>query len=434
MNDPWALALAATGLLEGGDPRGALKLLDRCVRAGGEGWGHLLRSRAKLALGKSALAVADVTRGFDADPECGWVFGLAVERAPVPARAEAAELARRHRAYGPTCWPARAFVGKLRLMAGRKEGLADLDAAVAAAPSEPYLWAWRAEALRRLGRAAEAKADADRALALDPRHAVALAARAAARRQLGDAAGALVDASRAAVLMPGYEVAALEAARAALAAGDGRAVLRWLEAASKRAARIGWLSLGEGRRFDPADFTRLSAGLSERERGRLEAWRGEALLASGDPSGAALVLGRAAGDPGFPQARGWLGEALLAVGERAHARRELDAALKRAPRRARTLAARARLALEERRPADALKDLAAAVRAEPDWVLPRLLSARAFEGLGRRAEALAELDAALRFDPRFCEALELRARVRRDLGDPAGALSDLRRRKELAPR
>jgi tetratricopeptide (TPR) repeat protein len=432
MNDPWGLALAATELLEKGDLRGALKLLDRCVRAGGEGWGHLLRARTKLALGKSALAVADVTRAFDADPECGWVFGMAVERAPVPARAEAAELARRHRAYGPSCWPARAFVGKLRLMAGRPDGLGDLDAAVAAAPAEPYLWAWRAEALRRLGRHAEAKADADRALALDPRHAVALAARAAARRKLGDAAGALADASRAAALMPGYEVAALEAARAALAVGDGRAVLRWLEAASKRAARIGWLSLSEERRLAPADFTRLSAGLPERLRGRLEAWRGEALLATGDARGAALALGRAAGDPAFPQARGWLGEALLAVGELGHAKKELDAALARPPRRARALAARARLALEERRPADALKDLAAAMKAEPDWVLPRLLAARAHDALGRRAEALAELDSALRFDPRFAEALELRARLRRDQGDPAGALADLRRRKELA--
>ncbi|MDX6769353.1 MAG: hypothetical protein SF051_07460, partial [Elusimicrobiota bacterium] len=176
----WAAGLKAVEFLEGGRPDLAERVLRDAVAAG-HGWALLLRARAKGARGLTRLAIADVTRAFDADPDCGWVAGLSVGDPAVPDHPAARRLHEAGRSWGarPDAFPARAYVGKLKAMAGRgREALADLDAAVAAAPRQAYLYAWRAETRRRAGDAAGALEDCERALRLDPGEAVARVCRA----------------------------------------------------------------------------------------------------------------------------------------------------------------------------------------------------------------------------------------------------------------
>lgn len=413
----WARGEKASALLASGRPAAALPLLSRCA-SDGAGWALLLRARAKSALGKPALAEADVTRAFDLDPDCGWIYGLSVGPLNIPN--EGRRLYEENRSYrdDPRAYAARAFHGKLAIMAGRKdEGLAHLDWAAKAAPKRPYLFAWRAEARRRLGDLAGARADAKRALALDPRHGVAWTTLAAVERMSGKTNQAFIAARRGASCAPSYEVAFLEAARACLALGDGPGVLAWLERAATRSSRLGWSSLGEGRAAvvaNPESFlegpTRLTAPLA----GKLLAWSGEALLARGEPGRALERLDKAlALFPRFAWAHAWRGEALSAIGSKAAAERALLRCTAAKPRYARAWTALARVRFDSGRPRPSLAACDRALELEPDWALALYLRGRALAALGRPAAAASALDACLALDRGFDEARIERSRLRR---------------------
>ncbi len=411
--DSWGAGLRASELLAAGRPREALRWASRAVASGGGGWAFLLRARVKQALGRPRLAVADVTRAFDRDAECGWIFDLPVEKRFIPQSEPQRRLGALNRGFrdDPGCWAVRAFVGKLQVMGGRgRQGLAHLNWAVRARPSEAYLLAWRAEARRRLGAPRGALADARAALRQDPRHAVALAARAGALRVLGRGEEGFKDAVLAHALGPNYEVPALEAARCRLALGDLAGAATWLERAARRAARYGWRNLFEGN--IPADGGWGALPEADREV-RLLAWRGEWELSQGHAGSALPLLRRAvSGAKPHPWAHAWLGEALEYSGARTEALASLDRAVRVDGSYARARVSRGRLRLMAGRPREALRDLDAALSREPDWALPRYWKARALESLGRSAAALEELDAALRLDSRFTEALEARDRLR----------------------
>lgn len=432
----WRSGLEASRFLQEKRPREALVPIERCLRAERSGWAYLLRARAKQALGFDDLAIADVTRAFDADPECGWIFDLPVERLVLPPHAAARVLFEQNRGFRRQrgCYCVRAFVGKLQVMAGRKsEGLSHLDWAVQAYPDRPYLYAWRAEARRRSGDLEGSLGDAERALTLDPRQAVARAARAATWRLLGRLGDALREAASSSALARTYEIGPLEAARACLALGDAPGLLRWLTRAVRRAGRLGWRSLYEGGPPRFVDFERLDRHprLSERGRARLAAWHGEVLLGTGDAEGAVERLRLSLGaDPTFAWGHTWLGEALDLLGDSAGALRSLDRGLALDPRYARAWVARGRLRLRLGQGRPALEDLDRAVLLEPDWALCRFWRSKACAS-SDAAAALKDAERALRLDPRFAQALMWRGALRRAAGDATGALMDFRRCREL---
>lgn len=399
----WAWGEKASALLAGGRPAAALPLLARCAAAGA-GWALLLRARAKFMLGRHALAEADVTRAFDLDPGCGWIFGLSIGPLSVPE--EGAKLFAANREFHDErgCYAVRAFHGKLAIMAGRRaEGLAHLDWAARAAPRRPYLFAWRGEARRRLGDLKGARADAQRALALDRRHGVAWTTLAAVERLGGRPAAALAAARRAAACAPSYENAFLEAARACLALGDARSALRWLERAARRSSRLGWASLGEGRAA-PAPLPE-SLLMGAASRGRLLAWSGEALLARGEPARALERLEEALrAEPRFHWAHAWRGEALSALGNKAAAERALRRCTAAAPRYARAWVALARALHDAGRLRPALAACGRALALEPDWALALYTRGLVLRRLGRDDEARRALDACLALDGSFEEA------------------------------
>ncbi len=410
MSTVWERGEKASALIAGGRPAAALPLLASCA-AEGAGWALLLRARAKHALRRHALAEADVTRAFDLDPDCGWIFGLGGTVPPEGRRLHAANRAFR---CDPSCYAVRAFHGKLEIMAGRREeGLAHLDWAAKKAPKRPYLFAWRGEARRRLGDLKGARADARRALALDPRHAVAWTTLAAVERLSGRPADALTAARRAARLAPSYEIAPLEAARACLALGDAVGVLNWLERAARRSSRLGWVNLGEGKASPAPPPQSFLDGLKPGTlRGRVLAWCAEEALSRGDAERArellnvALTLARA-----HPFGRTWYGEARLALGDAAGAERTLSSAAAGSPRYARAWAALARARLDLGRPRPALAASERALNLEPDWAWALYLRGRANAALGRKPAALRDFDAALALDGRFEQARTERARL-----------------------
>lgn len=399
----WALGEKASALIAEGRPAAALPLLSRCA-AEGAGWALLLRGRAKHALRKLPLAEADVTRAFDLDPGCGWIFGLSIGPLTIPPGGRRLYEANRAFHDAPGAYAARAFHGKLAIMAGRREaGLAHLDWAAKTAPKRPYLFAWRGEARRRLGDLKGARADARRALALDPRHAVAWTTLAAVERLSGRSAAALEAARRAVTCAPAYEIAPLEAARACLAQGDIPGALTWLERAARRSSRLGWASLGEGRAAPAPAPETLSVSASWN--GRLLAWSGEALLARGEPAAALVRLDEALrADPRFHWARAWRGEALSALGAKAAAARALRRCTAGAPRYARAWVALARALHEAGRPRPALAACGRALALEPDWALALYTRALVLRVLGRDDEARRDLDACLALDQGFEQA------------------------------
>lgn len=413
----WTWGLKASALVAEGQPARAIPWLNRCARQGA-GWALLLRARAKHALGRDDLAVADVTRAFDRDPHCAWIFGLAPS-GRLPPGAPARRLQNENSGFARKrgCYAVRAFVGKLKIMSGRSaEGLDDLNWAVRASPRQSYLFAWRAETRKRLGQPRGAWRDVSRALALDRSNALALAIRAALRRRRGESAEALMDAARASRLMPRFELAPLEAARACSDLGDGPATLRWLERAVRRSARLGWRNLYEGpptpARVD-SDFERLfnpARGAAD-ERGRVLAWIGEAALSMNSISSARAALRKAVDlAPSYAWGWAWLGESLT-IDDPPAALRALDCALRLDPRYPRAYNARGELHLRQGRAERALRDLDASLRLDPLWALSLCRRAQAHLALGRTEAALEDLTASLRLDPGYAQALELRRRL-----------------------
>lgn len=353
----------------------------------------LRRALEKVAQGKDRLAIADCTRAFDADPDCAKDLGPALET---------------REAY-----PIRAWLGKLAAMAGRgEEGLAHLDFAVAAAPKQAYLYAWRGETRRRLGDAAGAREDFERALTLDPREAVARVGRARLRLAAGDAKGALEDADRAARDLRGYEEAPLEGARACLALGDGRGVLRRLETAFRRANRYGWKSLGAA---GDAGLSRLASDEScapRPWRARRLAWTGEAFLSEGDAEDALKALTEALRlEPGLSWARGFRGEALIALGRKKEGEAELSKALSRDRALARAAIARGRLRLQAGRAKEAEADFTLALASDRTWIAALAWRARARAALRDRAGAASDAAAARRLSPRAADLPRLAAEL-----------------------
>jgi tetratricopeptide (TPR) repeat protein len=424
----WAEALRASELLLAGEASQALPMLNRIVRASDSGWPLLLRARAKVALGRERLAVGDVTRAFDRDPECGWIFDLPVRQLEIPTLAEARALYAMQRGFAkePASWPIRAFVGKLKFGAGApREGLRDLEWAINAQPRQAYLHAWHAEALRRMGKPAAAERAARRALKIDKKDGVAYVALAAALRVQGHPAKALVAARKAERLMPGYEVGFIEGARACLALKDYPGVLGWLDKAVRRANRYGWRSLYEKFPHDFKDLDAMAAApkmQSRLRRGKLLAWRGEALLGMGQVDQALPVLEEACRlAPEFAWGHAWHAWALDTFGHTAQAEQALNRALKLDPKYARARLMRARRRLDAGQAKAALADADAALKQDDTWARTHVMRVHCLLALKRLPAAMSAAEEALKLDPDYREALSLQRRIRSAQGYPLSA-------------
>jgi tetratricopeptide (TPR) repeat protein len=426
----WERSWNASEFIERGEAAKALAILDGCV-ALGVGWPRLLRSRAKLALGREAAAMRDATAAFNENMECGWIFDLPVLRLERPHGEIARRLYERNRGFreSPACFLVRAHAGRLKLICGRREGLEDIEWALCAAPKRPFLHAWKAEALRRL-RLPGAQEEADAAIALDPDHWLAYATRAALLRQRGRVEDALTDAVKVASLAPKHEHGHLEAARACLKLNRGQNIFYWLERAAGISGRYGWWAIYEDRSRDFGDIDRLTR--DPKLRVRAMAWRGEANLAMGRAEAAARDLEFSVKNaPRFALAQAWLGEALSAQGKMDAALACFDKALKLDDTYSRAWVGRARLFLSRSEPKRALADIDRAIKKEPMWAWTWFWKAAAFEALGRSAQAIEALDRAVLIHPLYAEAILRRGNLRRSEGDFEGALDDLRRYRAL---
>lgn len=402
--------------------------------AGQAGWAF--RFQASLGEGRYADAEQDYHEARDRDPDCDGFdpvdgdrrdaipsrmegrlrhYDRAVRRHPRLAvlRAERAEVLREkgvgrfdlavkeYRALEPRfarrAWFQAFYARAEGPSAGLEAGLRRLDRACRLFPAGGWLFAWRGEALRRLGRPREALRDLDRAVALQPWYGYAHAWRGAALQDLG----------------------------------------RWAE--STRAFDAG---LAMGITY-PADAHALH--LRSLSRARLGDWAGAV-----DDRTAAFILDPkydwpAGGTPAADAARAraarprhawtmaWCGRLLLAAGDAAGAERALNAVLRREPRHAwaRTWRAEARLALG--RGAQGEADLQAALRAAPGLCAAGERLAERLASRGEFPRALAVLDRCALENPVSARFFALRAGVLRSLGRHAPAAESARAALALHP-
>jgi tetratricopeptide (TPR) repeat protein len=413
--------------------------------AGHAGWAF--RSQARLGAGDLAAAEADYHEARDRDPDCdgfdsidGGGRGMSerrmearlrhydreVRRSPHLAvlRAERAEMLREkgvgrfdlalseYRALEPQLGRRAWFLAHL----GRAEGpaagaaasLKRLDRACRLFPSGGWLFAWRGEVLRRLGRTGEALRDLDRAAALQPWYGYAHAWRGAALQALGrwaESKRALDSGLAMGITYPadGCALHLRSLARARL--GDCAGAVDDLTAAFLLDAKYTW----------PADG---AAALRRARKARprhawTAAWSAHLLLASGDAAGAERALSSVlAREPGHAWARIWRAEARLALGRGSAAESDLRAApgLCRAGELlAATLAARGRLA-------EALRVLDRCARSNPTSTRFFALRADVLRRLGRHAPAVESARAALALDPGFTGARAILAASLLELG------------------
>lgn len=318
------------------------------------------------------IALPEIRRGLELDPEnyLLWAF-----------------LAR---AYGA--------LGRRRMPAMREA----IDRAVRLSPGAGWLYAWRAEILKRSGDPEGALRDLTRAVRLDPIYPINFCWRGGNRRVLGDLRGALKDQDRALDLIRelGEDYDFLFGERKAVLCALGQPLAAVREYAEKACASA---SFPWAQDVPPA---RAAAELRRLRRAapgepRISAVLADVLLRAGDPAGAEREAVRALGArPPCALARGVRAEALLRLGRPAQALREADAAVALRPLSPRFYSARINVLLALGRAREAIADidrfLVLMWRSEGYYVLRARLRRR----LGEARAARAELDALLAVNPR----------------------------------
>lgn len=473
--------------------------------------GWAFRFQARLGAGDYAAAEGDYHEARNRDPDCDGFdpvdgnrrdeisplredrlrhYDRAVRRHPRLAvlRAERAEVlrekgigrfdlaVREYRALEPRfarrAWFLAHFARAEAPSVGLQASLRRLDRACRLFPSGGWLFAWRGEALRRLGRPREALRDLDRAIALQPWFGYSYAWRGAALQDLGRWAESkrALDAGLAmAITYPADAHALHLRARARARLGD------WAGAVDDRTAAFGlnpkyaWLPDGA----NAADAARARVELRRARDARpghawTLAWSGQMFLAAGDARGAeralSSVLRRV---PGHAWARTWRAEARLALGRGAEAESDLRTALRAEPglcraseRLAQSLLSRGRLtqalAVLERcalgnpvsarffalradvlrrlgRHAPAVESARAALALDAGYSDARATLAAALLELGRAREAVAEATRVLSEKPGLELALLARGVARGRLGDAEGQAADMREAYRLRP-
>jgi len=385
------------------------------------------------------------------NPKWPWAWILLAETRLYlgPARRALPDLARARALKPGWAWPY-LLEGRALFSAGDPACLGPLAEAVRLAPGMALARGWHGHALASQGRVEEGLTELATAEGLDCAYARAAAWRGMHLARKGDLGAALAALGRSVKLDPFYPPAQLARAEALLASGDGAGASAALKALAECCVRAQWRAnaasvhhLKDER--DLARTRRLCAGAAAAAPAspwpRL--WLGQTLLAEGEFPAAAKALTGALGlrlPPAWKAwAFAWRGRALARAGSPEEAGRDLDAALRLAPRLAWALAWRAELALDEARFKAARRDAAAAAAADPDLADAWAALSRAEEALGDGAAALGACTRASSLQPLWSWAkrrrLALAARLARwddalaalgALGPAAGGLASLR--------
>ncbi|MFO0687284.1 MAG: tetratricopeptide repeat protein [Myxococcota bacterium] len=155
----------------------------------------------------------------------------------------------------------------------------------------------------------------------------------------------------------------------------------------------------------------------------------------GRPTDALAAIERAlAIDPDDVEARIWRVELLVELGQQERsperterAREEIEALLEKDPAHPGALVARAKIDVVEGRPEDALKALATASQARPDWAVPHHRAGSVYGLLGDWTRARTELALALELDDQLVDARRLLVRAHQMLGEHEYAIEAARR-------
>lgn len=424
--------------------------------------GWAFRFQARLGLGEERGAESDYHAARDRDPECGAFYQLdedlpgglparmderlryferAIKRRPglVMLRAAYAEALRErgvdrfdlalreYRALEPRlgrqAWFQAFYARAEAPVAGLEASLERLDRACRLYPEGGWLFAWRGETLRRLGRVREALRDLERAARLQPWYGYARAWRGAALLQLGRvraARASLDEGLSLSITAPAdaqaYHLRSLCRART----GDWAGAIEDRTAAFTRDPKYVLLSERAGRAEASVAARLLRAcGAARSSDPWTAAWRGQALLAGKRFTEAETALGRVVRRaPAHAWARLWRAEAREALGRLSGAEADLRAALRAAPglwrageRLAALLAQRGKL-----RPALAVLDRCAAAR--PSSARFHALRADLLRRTGRPADAAEAARAALALDARFTGARAILAAALAESGRP----------------
>ena len=319
----------------------------------------------------------------------------------------------------------------LRRLGRTREALRDLDRAVALQPWYGYAHAWRGAALLELGRWAESKRAFDAGLSMEityPADAHALHLRSLARTRLGDWTGATDDRTAAFLLDEKYSWPS--------GAADAAALLRARKARPGHAWTAAWSARMRLESGDASGADRELASVLLREPGHVWArtWRAEARLALGRGAEAESDL-RAAlrAAPGLCRAGGILAERLASRGRLTQALAVLDRCALGNPVSARFFALRADVLRRLGRHAPAAESARAALALDAGYSDARAILAASLLELGRAREAVAEADKVLSDEPGLELALLARGVARGRLGDAAGQAADLREAYRLRP-
>lgn len=322
--------------------------------------------------------------------------------------------------------------------AGAPEGVKRLSRGIELAPQAGWMYAWRANARRVLGRYQDALADFNESARLQPFYHRAFAWRGSLYRKMGKLPEALADLDRALAMDPHYSLTWYERSAVLRAQGDFASSVVDLDRAFRLDARYRWVFKTGG---EPTHDD-LVKGLAELDRAirrhprltSLWAWRGQLKADLGDVTGALSDLSHATQlEPSHDLAWAWYGWVLLRSGRAEAAVGRLKAALKLDPRLWVVYGwlAEGEDALGRRRQAKALLEHVLGEKPKTPWVYFLLAKFEAQDG--RRRQALALLKRALLLDGKYPEAYLLLSQVKLELGDLRGALAAVEHCLSIAP-
>lgn len=244
------------------------------------------------------------------------------------------------------------------------------------------------------------------ALAVRPGHPESLARLAGLARAEGQGEEALALLEQAIQANPGHAPSWVGLARLLVERGDVDRAANCAESALRLDATLAEahlvlaeIALRRGE-VEAAEASLARATANGGPEGELAALRGRARLQRGDPAGARAELERALTlDPHSARARHDLGALLLSLGETEAARAQFQALDDIRPGDPQAQLGLAAVALQEERPAEAVRLLEGLVRRQPELLIAHLNLAVAYEGMRNWARALEHYETALAGTP-----------------------------------
>ncbi len=466
----WARALRGHCRYHLGDARAALEDFDVVVRLNPQQWSYCRRSQAHVRLGRMDLARRDWGRQLE---QCGdailgpmlfkplvrcpvyngigadrWIGAMDLETvtarlAKDPRRAWdvliqgqlvlheqwTKEACARARRLDPRSWYFRAAEARTLSAADPPAARREFDRLIRELPRMGCLYAWRAEALWRLGDVTGVERDCRQAIALAKEESVAYFYLGLALQRQGRPAEALEALNAEIEFSPRWPQMLLLRRELRFAQGDIDGAFFDMNSAARIEEYMSWANYppGSGKDYDRA-LTELAAAAQRwPAHAWVHAWRGRVFLETGRYREAVRCLDRALRlDDRCAWAYAWRGECRLAQGRPDAARADLDAAVRFDPLYHRAYGARAAAALLLGEGAGAIADidrfLQCAIFDGGAFVFRARL--RRMAGSLERAER--ELGQHIPLNPNDTWALHERFQVRRRRGDAAGAFEDLR--------